>query len=150
MLFVIGLSLLICSAAASLFFDLTLIVQFFPGIFTRYEMFLFDSTHFDLGKDFPQSFLDVSSHYSLANMFSHSTIFIFLLFILSKKSNLQMLSLFSLYFLLTLGSKMFFASWIFGIQSYFFSPAITLLCGSIGFTLLFMQLIVKKVSKSGA
>jgi len=144
MLFIFGICLLTCSAAASLFFDLNLISLFFPQIFTRYEMYLFDSEHFNLSQDFQQSYLDVISHYSLANMLSHSTIFALLIFILVRKMNLMTLTLISIFFLLTLGTKMFFATWIFGPSSYSYLPIITLSFGILGFLVIFIQQIVKK------
>ena len=136
-----GIFALFCSAAASLFFDISLMVKFFPQIFTNYEMYLFDSEHFDMKKNFSQASLDIISHYSIANMTSHSLILVVLLVMLLKNPTFKKWGLISLYFFLTIGSKLFFFYSIFGGNAYFYLPSLTLLVGLVGFLMILIYLI---------
>ncbi len=141
----LGPIFLLCGAAASLLFDLFLVVLFFPIIFNNYEMYLFDSQNFDLSANFNQAYLDVTSHYGITNMLAHSAFFVFFLIVLLRKPSLQGLGLLVLFYTLTIGLKLFFFVSIFGSTAFYYLPTVTLLLSTIGFVVYFADLLLRRM-----
>ena len=144
MLIALSLTLLACSAAASLFFDLLTLVSFFPGTFTNYELYIFDHENFFPEKNLSQAYLDVTSHYSIANMLTHSVIFFLLIYFLLRLPSFKSWGIIFAYFLLALGTKMFFFISLFNFQKLYYLPFATLFLGGLGFTGVLIHLLLIK------